>query len=110
LFLAAPSEREWRAFIAAAGREDLADDQRFRDVGARADHAADLVEVLSDLFFTRTAADWEEVMTASDVACVEVVKGPSHAVLMDENGLGRQLGMIVDVPHEILGSSRLSGV
>jgi crotonobetainyl-CoA:carnitine CoA-transferase CaiB-like acyl-CoA transferase len=101
VFLAAPREREWRAFTAAAGRDDLAGDERFKDVGSRADHAADLVGVLSDLFFTRPAAEWETVMTAADVACVEVAKGPSHAVLMDEDGLGRELGMVVDVAHEI---------
>src|SRR5437899_573937 len=71
--LAITSDREWRAFVSAIGDID-------RDAGA-----------LAAMFRTRSAAEWERVLTAADFACVEVevVKGPSHAVLMEDEGLGR---------------------
>jgi crotonobetainyl-CoA:carnitine CoA-transferase CaiB-like acyl-CoA transferase len=103
VFLAAPSEADWEGLTAALGADDLRSDARFATPEARRLHDADLADALGAYLATRPAAEWETVMTAGDVACVEVVSGPSHAVLMDEDGLGRAMGIVAEVTHPVLG-------
>jgi crotonobetainyl-CoA:carnitine CoA-transferase CaiB-like acyl-CoA transferase len=91
VFLAAPSNREWERLVAAL-EVDI-------DPGAEDDVLADR---LAEVFAKDSAAAWEARLTAAGVACVEVEAGPSHVVLMDDNRLGREFGMVVDVPHDVL--------
>ena len=71
VFLACPFEEEWRALCHAIGRADLIGDPRFASA-ARTAHDQELIEQLAAVFATRTAAEWEELLTAEDVACVRV--------------------------------------
>ena len=69
VFLAAPTDAEWARFCAHAHPE-LADDPRFGSAAARDEHDAALVDVLTDVFATRPAAEWEARLTAQRVGCV----------------------------------------
>ncbi len=101
VFLAAPHEREWRALVGVLGDEGLAGDERFASVDSRRAEDEALTAILDAAFRARPAAEWESLLTAADVACVEVAKGPVHAVLMDDDGLGRQLGLVTEVEHRL---------
>ena len=104
VFLAAPSRREWEA-LAAALPGDLAGDPRFATVEARSEHAGELADALAAVFGGRPAADWERDLTAADVACVVVEDGPPETCIMQgEGGLGRTLGMLVDLEHPVCGA------
>jgi crotonobetainyl-CoA:carnitine CoA-transferase CaiB-like acyl-CoA transferase len=70
VFLACVSDREWTAFCRAADRPDLLTDSRFASATARAKHDDALAGEIGNLFATRPADIWEQVMTAEDVACV----------------------------------------
>ena len=71
VFLACPFEEEWQALCNAIGRSDLIGDPRFAPA-ARMSHDEELIEQLAAVFATRTAAEWEQLLTAEDVACVRV--------------------------------------
>ena len=111
VFLAVTTDKEWTALTVALGDPDLAADARFATRGGREEHADALAASLAAAFARRPAGEWESVMAAADVACVPVAAGPSHAVLMDDGGLGRALDMVTDVVHPVLDRhSRLAPV
>ncbi len=76
------------------------------DLGAGdAEQAGDddaLASALAGMFRIRPAAEWETVLTAADIACVEVAPGPPH-LSMDEGGIAEQLGLVTHVTHPVFG-------
>jgi len=90
VFLAAPTERDWRALADAL---DL-DDELGHDDEA-------LAARLGEIFATRTAAAWEAELTGRDVACVEVAKGPPDEVVLLSGGLGKTLGIVTEQTHPV---------
>jgi crotonobetainyl-CoA:carnitine CoA-transferase CaiB-like acyl-CoA transferase len=101
VFLAAPSSREWDRLTASV--PGLADDERFRTEEDRRTHDDALAEVLSALFRTRPAADWEHCLRAADVACVVVVPGPVEGGYLDEGSVGQVSGFVTSCEHPFLG-------
>jgi crotonobetainyl-CoA:carnitine CoA-transferase CaiB-like acyl-CoA transferase len=91
VFLAAPAKDDWTALAKAL------------DLGAElADDDAALTAVLEEKFRTRPASEWEEKLTALDVACVEVVKGPVEEVVMLGGELGKKLDIVTTQTHPVL--------
>ena len=70
VFLACLFEDEWQRFCRTAGREDLLTDARFASDAARRDHDEALVAELAMTFATKTADEWETMLTAGGIACV----------------------------------------
>ena len=103
VFLAAPSDREWDALVAAMPPDAGLDDPEFGTPDDRARYPARLAERLARAFRSRPASEWERHLTAGDVACVEVVFGASHDVLMAPGGLAHRLGMTAEVEHPVFG-------
>ena len=66
------------------GRTDLLGDPRFV-ASARMAHDEALIGQLTELFATRTAAEWEELLTAQDVACVRVSHSDDEEFFMDDS-------------------------
>ena len=71
VFLAALTDAEWQAFCRTAEHADLLGDPRFASDAARREHDAELIEALETLFATKPSAEWESLLTAVCVACVE---------------------------------------
>jgi crotonobetainyl-CoA:carnitine CoA-transferase CaiB-like acyl-CoA transferase len=92
VFLAAPDDDDWDALAATL---DL-------DAALRDDDAA-LTAVLEERFRSRPAAAWEEALTAVDVACVVVAKGPVDEVVMYSGGMGAAMGIVCDQTHPVIG-------
>jgi crotonobetainyl-CoA:carnitine CoA-transferase CaiB-like acyl-CoA transferase len=87
IFLAAPTEPEWRSLIGALDRPELADDPRFASPEARATHDAELSAVLGEAIAGRPAADWERQLSARDVGVAEVASGTASEFTATEQGL-----------------------
>ena len=98
VFLACPFEEEWQALCNAIGRADLIGDPRFAPA-ARTAHDDELVEQLAAVFATRTAAEWEQLLTAEDVACVRVSYSEDEEFFMDDPH-AQELGLAVEVEDE----------
>jgi crotonobetainyl-CoA:carnitine CoA-transferase CaiB-like acyl-CoA transferase len=103
VFLAAPSQREWQALVAAMPADAGLDDPRFATADGRAEHSSKLIERLAAALRKLPAAQWEALLVEAGVACIEVDPGPSHVTLMNPGGLAHQLGMTTTVEHPLFG-------
>ncbi|MFC9837386.1 CaiB/BaiF CoA transferase family protein [Rhodococcus sp. NPDC127530] len=67
------SQKFWRSLTDAIERPDLRDDPRFSLYPARVQHYAELVHVVQAAFLTRTADQWEKILTDADVPFAPVL-------------------------------------
>jgi crotonobetainyl-CoA:carnitine CoA-transferase CaiB-like acyl-CoA transferase len=96
VFLAAPSKKESEALTRALDLDTTLDD-------------AALAKVLEERFATKSAEDWERELDAHDVTCAAVVTGPIEEVVMLSGGMGREMGIVTETTHPVLGDySRLT--
>ncbi|MCW2523660.1 MAG: CoA transferase [Frankiales bacterium] len=107
VFLAAAQQHEWLRLAAALAGSgelavDLAADSRFDSVSSRQANAAALIEALSAVFRTRSAAEWESLLRTADVAGVEVMTGPVEANFLDEGSVGQLSGFSATCVHPTL--------
>ncbi|MFF7476725.1 CoA transferase [Streptomyces sp. NPDC008092] len=95
IFLAAPAAKEWKPLAAAL---ELSDAGRFDTPEARTAHDADLTRALAELFVTRPAAEWEELLTGVDVGCVQVTEQPPEVVIQTHEELAVQYASTAESP------------
>ena len=105
VFLACPSEGEWSALASAPGFEALAGDPRFAGPEGRRAHDAELAEALAAVFATRTADEWEQLLTARDVACVRA-DGGEPGLFWESDPHVREAGLTPEASHPRWGSYR----
>ena len=85
----------WERLCPAIGRADLLEDPRFSTNTKRVENRAACVETLSEIFETKTVAEWVEVISDAGVPC-----GPINTVSQVINDAQVQArNMIVDMPH-----------
>jgi crotonobetainyl-CoA:carnitine CoA-transferase CaiB-like acyl-CoA transferase len=70
VFLACPTERDWRRLVDVVGTGTLGGDERFKSSEGRTQLAAALAGALAEEFRTRTADEWEAAAVAAGLACV----------------------------------------
>ena len=102
VFLACIFDQEWQTFCRYVGRANLLTDSRFATADARRAHDEELIAEISKVFTTRTAAEWEALLTKADVACVQAdaaVEGAFYA----EDPHAQDNEMVVEVEHAMLG-------
>jgi crotonobetainyl-CoA:carnitine CoA-transferase CaiB-like acyl-CoA transferase len=87
IFLAATTEREWAALLEVIGEADWSDDPRFADADARANHDDELIDVLTDVFSSRPAAELEHTLSAKGVGCAEAYAGSTSEFAATTHGL-----------------------
>ena len=104
--VAVATERQWPRLCVALGLNDLIDDPRFVDNGARVRHRDELRPLIAEVFSERTSADWLAALDAAQVPC-----GPVNDVLAafaQPQAVAR--GMRVDIAHPLLGAMPQIGV
>jgi len=96
IVVAAPKPKFWERLCEAIGRPELATDPRFADFEARDRNRDELVPMLAEVFRTRPAAQWLDVLREAGV--------PSAAV----NGVlaAVEEGRLVEYEHPTLGTVR----
>jgi crotonobetainyl-CoA:carnitine CoA-transferase CaiB-like acyl-CoA transferase len=97
------ADRHWGDLCRAIGRQDLMEDERFKNIEVRRINAPALVEELDSVFSTRSMAEWAETFATNDVwwapvnSVNEVVQDPVvHAA-----------GAFVDVPGPDGGAQKM---
>lgn len=95
-------EKFWQRLAEVVGHPGLAADERFRHFGARREHVAELLPILSSVFRSATSQTWIEKLQAAGIPSAPI-RSVSEA-LRDPHTLAR--GLIVDVPQEPSGSVR----
>jgi crotonobetainyl-CoA:carnitine CoA-transferase CaiB-like acyl-CoA transferase len=66
------TDRQWRAFLSEICREDVAEEDWFRDPQQRPAHIDELYALVAESMATRTTAQWIAALSARDVPCSEV--------------------------------------
>jgi crotonobetainyl-CoA:carnitine CoA-transferase CaiB-like acyl-CoA transferase len=92
-------EKFFQRLVEAIGRPELATDERFLDFAARSHNRDELLALLEELFLTRPAEEWLEVLGAAGVPC-----GPINdvaAALQDPQTAAR--GMLIETEHPHFG-------
>ncbi|RXV73561.1 CoA transferase [Burkholderia stabilis] len=95
IIVAVGNDGQFRKFVEAGGRPELADDERFATNPSRVRHRDTLVPILAEMVKTRGKADWIGVLEAAGVPC-----GPINdldEVFDNEQVVAR--GMQVALPH-----------
>ncbi|AFQ48439.1 L-carnitine dehydratase/bile acid-inducible protein F [Burkholderia cepacia GG4] len=95
IIVAVGNDGQFRKFVEAGGRAELADDERFATNPARVRHRDTLVPILAELVKTRGKADWIDALEAAGVPC-----GPINEldeVFDNEQVVAR--GLQVSLPH-----------
>jgi crotonobetainyl-CoA:carnitine CoA-transferase CaiB-like acyl-CoA transferase len=98
-------EKFWAAFLKAADRMDLADDERFNSRDNRREHYGELERELGKTFATRDRDEWLRRLESQDVPA-----GPLYnmaEVIADPQV--RHLGLIEEVEHRDVGTLRFVG-
>ena len=104
--VAVGSERIWDRFCQCIHRVDLRDQPEFATNGDRVRHRATLAPLLQELFLTRPAGEWVEMLQEASVPC-----GPINNladVFSDPQVLHRK--MFLEMPHPTLGSIKQTGL
>jgi crotonobetainyl-CoA:carnitine CoA-transferase CaiB-like acyl-CoA transferase len=101
VFLACPFDREWKSFCRAVNRRDLLEDSRFTTAAARAGHDAELATEIGKILATRPADQWEQLLTAAEVACARA----DHDVgsFLEEHSQAAANRMVVEVDSPRFG-------
>ncbi|MFO7635641.1 MAG: CoA transferase, partial [Caldilinea sp.] len=99
------TDGQYRKFCTAAGRPDLADDERFRTNRARVEHRNELIPLLRAIFGTRSSAAWLELFESLGVPA-----GPINdiATVLDDPQV-RARAMVQEIDHPTAGRIKLLG-
>jgi formyl-CoA transferase len=103
IIVAVGNDGQFRKFVEAGGRPDLADDDRFASNPARVRNRETLVPVLVEMVRTRSKHEWIGALEAAGVPC-----GPINdldEVFDNEQVVAR--GLQVDLPHPSGGTVKL---
>lgn len=62
----------WENFCRVAGRPEWSDDPRFKNLESRTQHAAEVESFMNEVFLSRDAATWVQILNDNDVPCAPV--------------------------------------
>ncbi|AOJ37704.1 CoA-transferase [Burkholderia lata] len=103
IIVAVGNDGQFRKFVEAGGRPELADDERFATNPSRVRHRDTLVPILAEMVKARDKADWINALEAAGVPC-----GPINdldEVFDNEQVVAR--GMQVSLPHPCGADAKL---
>ena len=88
------ADRHWPDVLRAVDRPEWADDPRFADLLARFEHSAELVDMLNEIFATRSLEEWAPIFDREDVWWAPV----QHAHEVVDDPQAHAAGGFVPVP------------
>jgi len=106
--IAAVKHEHWVALCHALGLPELADDRRFSDHAARAQHRQQLEALLAPVFASRTAIVWSRALDDAGVPNeVPLDTNGGELVYFDADNVA--LGLVAEYEHPIMGRMRQHG-
>lgn len=97
-----PTDEEFRVLVGTLGLPELAADPRFASGDARASHDAELIEALRQRFADKRGDEWEALLLAAGVGCVEVPLSGQPVVTSFDQAL-RDAGLTTTYEHPLFG-------
>jgi crotonobetainyl-CoA:carnitine CoA-transferase CaiB-like acyl-CoA transferase len=104
LLLAVNNEKQYRALMAALGREDTLQDPRFVDWFARQENEQALRAIIEEELAKKSPREWEKILDAAGAPCASIWK--VEEVLDHPQILARGAIQEIDTPY---GRLRLAG-
>lgn len=105
LFLACGNQSFWTKLCKALGREELANDPRFKSWLSRRDHSDALTPMLEDAFKSKTRAEWLALLAEHDIPAAGT---QTLREFMDDPAV-RHHGMAVTYQHPEVGPLTVMG-
>jgi formyl-CoA transferase/CoA:oxalate CoA-transferase len=102
VMLGAANDGLWQKFCVATGRQDLAEDARFRTNLDRVDNREVLIGILEALFKTKTTQEWVDILEAAGIPNAPV---NTIADLINDPQVAH-CNMIRDIPHPTVAGLR----
>ena len=102
IVVACPKQSLWERLCVALEREELTNDERFRDFRARQRNRNDLTEILEHTLALRPTSEWLERLEVHGVPCGAV--NDVHQALADRQSTDRDV--IAEYDHATLGAVR----
>ena len=102
IVVACPKEKFWQRLAVVVGRSELGTQENFSTFAERGRNSIELLKILDEVFASRPALEWLNLLRAAGVPC-----GPVNTVseaLADEHTVAR--GMIVETEHPRFGTVR----
>ena len=104
VIVAAANDAQFRKLCEAAGRPEIARDERFATNSARVRNRALVTPLLEGIFRTRSVACWGETLAAVGVSC-----GPIHSIdRVFEDPQVKARGMVIEVPYAPAGTLKVT--
>ena len=103
VFLTAPTQGDWEHLVRVLDAPSLANDPRFATAHDRRANDGALADELIKRLSARTAAEWEGVLLAAGVGCVEVSARTQAEVTTSDERL-RAANLVVPIDHPLFGS------
>ncbi|MFZ6690950.1 CaiB/BaiF CoA transferase family protein [Undibacterium sp. SXout20W] len=103
IIVAAGNDGQYKKFVHAGGRPELADDPRFSTNPARIQHRDTLVPLLAEMVRGKTKAEWLVLLEDAGVPCGPINK--LNEVFEDPQVQARQ--MQIELPHPTAGKVKL---
>jgi formyl-CoA transferase len=105
IIVAVGNDGQYKRFVEAGGRPELATDERFATNPMRVRHRDTLVPLLADMVKTKTKQQWIDALEAAGVPC-----GPINNLdEVFENQQVQARGLRMDLPHPTGGNVKLVG-
>ncbi|MFC0398541.1 CaiB/BaiF CoA transferase family protein [Paraburkholderia rhizosphaerae] len=103
IIVAVGNDGQFRKFVEAGGRAELADDERFATNPARVRNRETLVPLLAAMVRTLSKREWIDALEAAQVPCGPI--NDLREVFENEQVVAR--GMQIDLPHPSGGTVKL---
>jgi crotonobetainyl-CoA:carnitine CoA-transferase CaiB-like acyl-CoA transferase len=101
------ADRYWKDFCVALGRSELAEDERFADLRARAAHAEECVAILDEVFASRPRSEWLETLRRGGDFVFTIVNSVDD---LPEDPQVLANDYVVDFDHPRHGKTKVVGV
>jgi crotonobetainyl-CoA:carnitine CoA-transferase CaiB-like acyl-CoA transferase len=106
IFIAAGTDKFWRALCEELGVPELGTDSRYDTNNKRSGRREELTEALQPIFRKKTSAEWEATLVAKGVPCASVKNYMEF--FADPQVTAMEMNPVVE--HSLIGPLRLVGV
>ncbi len=106
IVIAVANQKLWQQFCRAIDKLEWLDDPRFETNPKRVENRTELVARIAELLAEKTCDEWVELLVGASIPCGPV--NDMQGLFADPQVLHRD--MVVNVPHETIGTLRPSGV
>lgn len=105
IMIAAGNDELWAKLCKAIGKEELADDPRFKTNQLRGENYSEMKKILDDVIKTKTVEEWIEILENAGIPCSPI--NTIDKVVRHPQVLARD--MIVKVSHAVAGEIKMPG-